>query len=242
MRSGSGWRTEYVSSYPIKMDTGSQSWTGCRLMSRQTHDLRAQKFLNQRNPMGLCGPHRGIAIAKLNVAAATVQPALVPPIWNEALFRHAFGFVLVLSAFLSHGGASSLWVGKPRCAGGPVSLFQPTDRAQRDLSIQSERPRLAAGSESLRESVALISDPRSSHLDSSSHQNSCYAFHVLALFFTFFFAPPIILFWAGSPEGEAVQRVRRRNLDFRRIQTSLHNRATRRGKVILHKQYDRFGG
>jgi hypothetical protein len=170
------------------MDSGSQSCAGRRLMSRQTHDLRAQIFLHQRNPMGLCDPHRGIAIAKLNVAeatAATVQPAVVPPIWNEAQIWHAFGFVLVLSAFLSQGGASGLRVGQPRGAGGPVSPFQPTDPAQRELSIQSERPRLAAGTESLRESVASFSGPRSSHLDSSPHQNSCCAFHIWLRFSRF---------------------------------------------------------
>jgi hypothetical protein len=58
---------------------------------------------------------------------------------------------------------------------------------------------------------------------------------------TFFFAPPIILSWAGTPEGAAGRRARRRNLDFRRIQTSLHNDTMRRAKVIAHKQYDRSG-
>jgi hypothetical protein len=99
------------------MESGSQSWDGCRLKSQQTHDLRAREFLSQRNPTGICDPHREIAIAKLTVAEATaaiVQPAVVPPICNGAQIWHAFGFVLVLSAFLSQGGASSLRVGQPR--------------------------------------------------------------------------------------------------------------------------------
>jgi hypothetical protein len=98
----------------------------------------------------------------LNVPAATVatvQPVVVPPFWNGVQIGHAVGFVLPLSAFLSQGGASSLRVGQPRCAGRPVSPFQPTDPEKRDMSIQSVLPHLAAGTESLRKSVASFSGP-----------------------------------------------------------------------------------
>jgi hypothetical protein len=126
-----------------------------------------------------------------------------------------------------------------------VSPFQPTGPAQRDPSIQSERRGLAAGTEPLRESVAPFSGPRSSHLDSRPHQKSCCIFHIWLRFSRFssphrsFCPGPELLEEqrAGPPKG----RVLRRNLDFRRIEASLHDHTKRRGKVIVHKRYDRSG-
>src|SRR4051794_19839609 len=106
------------------MDTGSEPWTGWRLMSRQTQDLRAQKFLIQRNAMGLCGAHRAKAIVQRRVseaAAATVQLAVVPPIWNETLILHAFGFFWCFQRFSREA--------RPAC--GSASRVAPDDRCLR---------------------------------------------------------------------------------------------------------------
>ena len=62
----------------------------------------------------------------------------------------------------------------------------------------------------------------------------------LALFFAFFSLGRMLLLCAGGPAGEVRRTVRRYDLDFRRIQASLHNHTMRRGGLIDRNRGDRF--